>query len=139
LQHGADVNTRDNNGVSPLFYAVGTHNLKLLRALIERGADVDVVSEANRMTPLLVAVENGDTAAAVLLLDHGANVNAGNQLGYSPLMAAAEAGQVAMVSLLLSRGANPRARDQEGMDASTLARKRGYREIVDLLAVAGSN
>ena len=106
LEGGAYVNTTDNNGVSPLLYAVGTRNIGLLRLLMARGADPDVISEANRMTPLLVAVENDDSTVAVLLLDHGANVNGANQLGHSALMAAAESGRLEMVTLLMSRGAD---------------------------------
>jgi ankyrin repeat protein len=136
LSSGADVNTRDNNGVSPLLYSVGTRNTPLVQLLADSGADLDVLSDANKMTPLLVAAENGDMETLVLLLELGANVNGGTLEGYVPLMAAAESGQLKVVELLLSRGADPGKIDRKGMSASLLAQKNGHTDVHKLLAQA---
>jgi ankyrin repeat protein len=133
LAHGADVNTSDKRGVTPLMYAAGTHNVDLLGMVIARGANLEAVSVDNKMTALLVAVENIDIETITLLLDKGANVNGTNQDGYSPLMAAAEAGAGEVVEILIARGANPAARDSKGATALMLARKHGRGDVVQLL------
>ena len=50
---------------------------------------------------LLSAAANGATAAALLALEEGADVNTGNSEGYTPLCVAAERGWLEIVDLLL--------------------------------------
>jgi hypothetical protein len=61
-------------------------------------------------TPLLAAAEaNGTLAVVSLLLDKGADVNAGDTRGVTPLIAAATVGNTSVAKLLLQRGADPAA------------------------------
>jgi ankyrin len=129
LEHGADVNADDFWGRTPLFAAVEYRNLDMnnrdqdapttngvqrepllamIRALVERGADVDAqtreVPPSRRwlyslgdvswvdftgQTPYLRAALSSDTATMRLLLEHGADPNLPTQAGTTPLMAAA--------------------------------------------------
>lgn len=130
VQHGADVNARDSNDVSPLMYAIGTHNSEMLALLVRKDADLEALSVQTKMTPLILAVEIGDTDAMMILLKNGLNINRTNHEGYTPLMAAAESGRARVVEVLLDRGAEPEAKDYKGKTALMLAQKNGHTEVV---------
>jgi ankyrin repeat protein len=74
------------------------------------GSEVD---SAFIETAMNYAAENGMLAAAVLLMDHGADVNARHG-GVTPLHKAAYNGLTEMTALLLERGADVNAVDQYG-------------------------
>lgn len=71
LKFGANVNTQDLNGDSPLHSSLLYHNSENISLLLEHGADVTLVSGGGR-TPVHVADE---VETLKLLLDHGAKVN----------------------------------------------------------------
>ena len=133
LEHHASVDMADQQEVTPLLYAIGTRNRELSQLLLARGANPNVESKANKITALLLAVENRDGYLAGALLEHGAAVNGSNSDGYSALMAASEAGDLAMVELLLSYGALPELTDHKDRTAENFAQREGHDEIVALL------
>ena len=62
IEHGADVDVRDDKGKTPLHCAAVTANLENMRALLENGADVNAVDDEGN-TPLQLA-QRGTPAAA---------------------------------------------------------------------------
>lgn len=58
LEHGAEVNTTQHGGWTPLHAAVENGNLALARLLLEAGAKIDVKLEDGR-TPLVMAESKG--------------------------------------------------------------------------------
>jgi len=100
LDHGADVNVREMDlynereqlpGVPvpgairwrnqiPLMLAVRGGNLEVVRVLLKRGAQVDLVDIYGE-TALCWAVFNGDVAMVELLIEHGADIHVINGLG----------------------------------------------------------
>ena len=48
LSYGAGINARDENGYTPLMYAVAVNDLKLARILIKRGANMKLKSNTGR-------------------------------------------------------------------------------------------
>jgi ankyrin repeat protein len=83
LDHGADVNTVDSLGRTPLMYAAASDNLPLeeVRMLVEHGADVNA-KDAHKLGPdsgwtaLDIARQHGDTPIVAFLLKSGAKSNA---------------------------------------------------------------
>ena len=59
------------------------------------------------LTPLHVACHYDQEASAVVLLKHGANIDADDGAGWTPLHHAAYDGNHLLVKFLLDRGANP--------------------------------
>ena len=75
-------------GLTALHFAARQGSAAAARALVDGGADVDVVSPGDHATPLLVAVINGHFDLAAMLLEKGASPNLTSDAGVSPLYAA---------------------------------------------------
>lgn len=106
LAHGANVNARDLNGGTALSCAAYTGDATMCRALAGKGADLTM---AGGVCPLQTAIQSRKFNVANLLLDLGADVNAGDSTGTTPLMTAAEAGDLALCRRLLDSGAKVNA------------------------------
>ncbi len=106
----AAPDVRDSRGITPLLHAVmhNTENsLSIARMLLEKGAKVDFAMP-NGFTPLMGAVQMNDMDIALLLLEHGADVNARQSLGNGPsaLSIAVALGHSEMVGLLTANKAD---------------------------------
>jgi ankyrin repeat protein len=110
LDQGADPNTRNEVGATPLMRAV--NSLEKTRLLIDRGANVNARSDDGR-TPLLIAAGlHGAVPVVKLLIDRGANVavKAPGLIGETtPLAEAAYTGDESMFRLLTEHGADVKA------------------------------
>ncbi len=136
LDHGAAVNARDRDGMTPLAKAAQTAKVGVMQLLIERGANVDARA-IDGSTPLYYAAEADRPKAVRLLLDHGADPNIPGRSGERPLAAAAFSGAADTVALLIKRGADPNALDNDGKGAIVYAAGRAYAPIVGQLLDAG--
>ncbi|XP_038636554.1 ankyrin repeat and BTB/POZ domain-containing protein BTBD11-B [Scyliorhinus canicula] len=118
------INTRSEQGLSPLMYACARGDEAMVQMLLDAGADVNcevpspshkypsIPAETRHWTALTLAVLHGHMAAVQLLLEAGANVEGsvgqgGENYSETPLQLAAAAGNFELVSLLLDRGAEP--------------------------------
>lgn len=71
LKSGADIDSRDSEGNTPLHIAIiGGHRV-LARQLITRSADVNIKNSAGK-TPLQLAIESGNETIIKLLKQYGA-------------------------------------------------------------------
>lgn len=55
INNGADINTKDKSGNTPLHYCIYYKNYKLMKLLVNNGADVNV-HDNNGRTPLHLAI-----------------------------------------------------------------------------------
>jgi ankyrin repeat protein len=105
VEHGADIHARSQMGRTPLLVAAYTHGTSdIVAYLLSRGADPNA-ADASGITPLVAAASVNDTAAAKLLIERGADVNARANIGQAAtaLMAAAHNGNTELTRLLLAR------------------------------------
>jgi ankyrin repeat protein len=72
LNHGADINAREGNGLTPLHLAVIHNNYKLTKLLLEHGAKVNVKDYKYGLTPLQMAASNDYDEIVALLRKYGA-------------------------------------------------------------------
>ena len=70
-----------------------------------------------------------------LLLEHGADPNARQQMGYTPLHSAASRGDIEMAKLLLRHGADPRAITDDGKSVVDIAGKYEKPEFAEWFSV----
>jgi ankyrin repeat protein len=96
----------------------------------------DVLYPSDR---LIDAAHNGWMAAARLLLENGADINALSGGGYSALCAAASAGNNGMVELLLSKGANINKLGGSGLSPLSWAAQSGFKTILETLLSRGTD
>lgn len=85
------------------------------------------------LTPLHKAAMGGHIKAVMVLLAHGADVNARSKFLYAPLHAAAVAGHKAIVWLLLHAGADVSIQDEDEKTALDLAEEYVRFEVVAML------
>ena len=86
LTKGADVNSRDEQGYSPLHDAM-TGNVEIVKLLIENGAEVNSKDNSGNTPMHRIKYSNHDEKLN-LLLKAGADINKKNDIGITPLQVA---------------------------------------------------
>ncbi len=138
LSRGAEVNTKQIEGRTPLFLAASMGgNQQTVKLLLEHGAD-PTLPTANGQTPLMAAAARGNLELVRLLVDRKVDVNAKNGAGDTALMFAASSGSARIVALLLERGADARVRSKRNETALGNAATTGVEESVRLLLDHGA-
>ena len=77
-------------GLTALLYAARDGCYDCVEALIAKGADVNVPTLAEGVTPLMIALDNDNNDVAKLLLDHGANPHVWDWYGRTALYIAVD-------------------------------------------------
>jgi ankyrin repeat protein len=126
LANGAEVNAKDNEGMTPLFKV---QKIEVAQALLDKGADVNANNNYN-WTPLMYAAQDGHNAVIQLLLTKGAKISAKDGQGRTALMKAAERGHVDSVKALLAGGADLNMQTITGETAHAMAAKGGHTDVV---------
>jgi len=72
VDHGADINTKNAAGETPLISAVVSQNKKIVKSLLHNRADVNT-KDAAEESPLMLAVASQNEEIMESLLDHGAS------------------------------------------------------------------
>ena len=121
-----------------LIEAVKGRDLEKVRALVDKGADVNV-READGATPLSWAIHHDDLAIAHLLVRAGADPNAANYYGVTPLSLACTNRNEELVALLLEAGANSNATPPNGETPLLSAARTGHARIVKQLLAHGAD
>ena len=143
LSYGADPNLADTQGMTALHHAVfAPEALGLLPLLLDHGAKIDVVADGySQQTPLLAArqlfFEGGDpshgSAVLRLLVTHGADIDAGDDFGYTLLHTAAVNNKVDLARTAVALGIDTETRCNDGSTALDYALDLGSEEVAKLL------
>jgi ankyrin repeat protein len=142
LEHGAHINSLEQNNSTPLEYAVYGTSKEMVEFLFAHGATVPTKPPGFWSVFHEWALGAADTNITNMLLAHKAEVNANGQEGQRPLHFAARQGQLPAVEWLLQHGANVNARDNAGKTPLDLLRQRRGRitrqDVADLLKKYGA-
>lgn len=131
LEHGADLESRDENGRTPLHCASGIGDKEAIQLLLARGADPnskagDLTTALHRALSDMPTSAPGDSCmdmadendvkqrlfdVVTMLLEAGADANAESASGLTPLRLARNAGDQRLLSLLVAHGAQRASED----------------------------
>src|SRR5712671_3535792 len=112
INFGADINSSDLEGVTPLEKALQFRQSPVLKLLLDRGVNVNI-RDKDGGSPLHEASIRWDVNVVQQLIDLGADVNARNKRGITPLHKASQYGNLNIARLLLEQGADVDARDSQ--------------------------
>ena len=160
----ADANAASINGETVLMTCARAGDARGVKALLIKGARVNVKETAHDQTALMWAAAQRHPDVAALLIESGAEVHArsrtypqtvvGEQTqrfgreelnytvlrgGSTPLLFAARSGDAASVRLLIAAGANPNDTLPEGMSALVVAAHSGHTDVATLLLEKGAS
>ncbi|MFZ6722928.1 ankyrin repeat domain-containing protein [Undibacterium sp. Ji49W] len=123
------LEARAMNGDTALMLACYLGNVPAVKALIERGAEINQPG----WTALHYAAANGSKEIIALLLEHSAYIDTESANKTTPLMMAARTGKMDAVALLLDEGADPLLKNDLGLTALDFANEVEQREIAAFL------
>ena len=121
IAFGADINTRNDDGSSPLMVVMGALDLEpkrkqeMVDCLLKKGADIQV-RDKDGLTALSKALIAGEWKISCELLAKGALFDEG--VAERTMCAAASAGRTVTVEMLLGFGVDVDARDPPRSDSS---------------------
>ncbi len=141
------VDTRDNNGNTPLHLAAKEADTEMVRLLITAGADVNAVNISDVAAPsgkgFCVAAQAAGSSKAnaietlELLLTTGATFDEATQKNI--MHAALNTGRPAMVQYLLNKGVNINMRLNHGIPLLQIANNNEHPQVMALLLAAGAD
>jgi ankyrin repeat protein len=124
---GVNLEARARNGDTALMIAAWRGKLDAVRALIDKGAEVN----QSGWTALHYAAANGHDDIVTLLIENYAYIDAESPNGTTPIMMAARGGHIMTVKLLLDEGADATLKNGAGMTAIDFARSGNHTDIVE--------
>ncbi|OQR89137.1 hypothetical protein THRCLA_09904 [Thraustotheca clavata] len=139
MQHSqASINLIDEDGRTPLLYAIKSNEFATAKALIvDYKADVNIVAN-NGTSCLHEAAANGSVRAIKLLAEYGANLEAKTPNG-TPLHMAVSEDQEKSVEALLELKADVNARNDHGITPLLLATLMRKASVAKLLLIANAD
>jgi quinoprotein dehydrogenase-associated probable ABC transporter substrate-binding protein len=136
--HGANIDTRDAEGYTPLQNAVRTRSDALAVFLVEQKADVNL-TDSDGWTPLMLAAWRDSADGVRMLIAHGARIEASNAKGQTALCIAAQEGKDKAAAELIAAHADVnKSVGAAGYTPLMLAVTGGYDEVAELLIKNGA-
>jgi len=126
------ISSYDECGNSALFYASQTGLFKVVKFLIDHGADCNKKNKYSE-TPLIMASKYGFIDIVEYLMNHGADPNIQNETRETALIIACKSGYTEIIKYLMSHGADPTISDSSCKLPLMYALKTKNKEVVDYL------
>src|SRR5208283_3452093 len=121
LDHGAEVDAKNENGITSLMEAYGNGHMEIMKLLLEWEADVDARDTRTGTTILMAASTLGQIEIVKLLLEWEADANIKGNIGETALAQSSYAGWPEVTKLLLEAKADVNARTNNGATPLMLA------------------
>ena len=136
----ANVNIRDKQGRTPLYYVIDKGDYGLVRRFILFGAKVKI-SDYDDFTPLMMAAKEAKNVKTLKILNiEDSNINAQDENGMTALMYAARYNNnQSVMNYLIDEGARINATDNKGNNALAYAVRYNSYNIISLLLNRGAS
>jgi len=131
VDHGANINIPDNNGITPLEHARARGFREIEQILL--------ATEQARARQLIRAAEQGDIENVKQLLSQGVSVEMQDENGRTALIAAAYQNNLPIANLLIEAGADVNKQDNTQQSAYLITTSEGYLELLRLTLQAGAD
>ncbi|XP_061569383.1 ankyrin repeat and EF-hand domain-containing protein 1-like [Cololabis saira] len=127
VEAGADPSAvNKNTGMTALMAAVKAGSLELVRAILRRGGNPNVMDQ-NRLTAVHYAAMVGCTETIQVLSAYSADMGEIDFTGATPLHYAAATGNTSCCKFLAQRGCNPKLKNLEGLLPRQIAKDSGHK------------
>jgi ankyrin repeat protein len=137
IEAGADVNTADAEGRTPLMLASGWYDAWVIRSLLAAGASINA-KDRKGQTALMYAFQNIGPTDVSLFTRAGASINERDAIGWTALMYAAfKYFADEEMKALIDAGADVSAVNDEGQTPLMLAAQAGHAKAVKMLLENG--
>ncbi|CAM9191235.1 unnamed protein product [Ectocarpus fasciculatus] len=133
-----DVNQGDKAGYTPLMMATIDGHLRVVRILLNHGANTSIVNDVGR-DALLTSAAVGHSAVTKILAKAGANLEAADFSGATPLHLAAKCGNSEVMRVLIEAGAEVDNRRSDGSTPLYIAALMGHTSAVIQLIHANAD
>ena len=156
VNFGADISQATDHGLQPLWIAARAGHVDIVEYLLELGVNVDNCINKEYGTALLAVsaidlldegttyIDEQDILDIIsMLIEHGANVNAADESGWTPIMMFSQYEFINLLSpvkLLHENGADLNVKNNYGMTPLMISiMKRGTEPISDYFIKSGAN
>ena len=131
---GINVNKRDAEGNTPLYYACLKGFRDIVTILLDNDADVSIANNSSEI-PLHATARSGNKEIIGKLIQYGANLDATDKEGRTPLICLLDNKRTDAALFLIEQGADTEITDNTGHKAIDYATAHGLREVVTCLSV----
>ena len=130
IESGADVESLDKSGRTPLTNAAIEDNIPFARLLLERGAKINAQDQLG-WTPLHFSASGYQKEMTEFLLTNGAKIDVQDSYGTTPLFRAVfeSRGRGEIIELLRKHGADPHCANNNGVTPVSLAKSIGNYDV----------
>jgi len=130
VDHGADINIPDKEGVTPLEHAQA-HGFTEIERILNTALARDM--------RMIAAAGQGDIETVRQLLAQGASIHARDENGRTALIAAAYRNDLAIADMLIQAGADVNVQDNTQQSAYLISTSDGYLDLLKHTLQAGAN
>jgi ankyrin repeat protein len=130
IEYGCDFHAPNASGYPPLWLASYNGHIPCIEILIDSGALPNDATDRYEDSPLHAAVSKGQYDAVAFLIEKGAEVNKGNDIGDRPIANTGARGDLKMLEFLLSKGASTKS---QGFRLLLNSLERGHFDFAEFL------
>lgn len=136
LLAGHELDARDKEGRTPLFYAARDGDVLIAAKLLDNGSTVNA-RDKNGETPLHFAARGYQPEVAEFLIQRGADIEAEDLHGNTPLWRAVfeSKGKGGVIEVLVSSGADNNHKNSHGISPMDLAKSIANYDLVKFLDI----
>jgi len=138
IEHGADINIRIKDNITPFLKACESGNINLVKYLVKLGANIKI-EDIYHNTPIFYACSSGNDHLVKYLVKRGANINKTNIENETPLFNACLSGNIHLVKYLVKCGIDINKENKRGITPLFYACSKKHEDVIKYLVELGAS